>query len=126
MVYAGYCTIAEIKERCLISDSSHDTQMEIAGTEASRFIDEEIRPYVTSTATAETAEPFVFKQLPLTAAYIPAQIAIITADLAAAIFMRRHIPEKYWELWDRSGKDKLETFIKLNWYRGNIYFVGVT
>lgn len=128
MAYEGYCTIAQIKERCLIdpSDETHDTQLETAGTEASRLIDEEIRPYITEYGEgvpAEDDEPFIFYQVPLTAGKIPAQISYITADFAAAIFMRRHIPERYWELWDRSGREKLEALVRMNWYRGNINFV---
>jgi len=47
MVYSGYCTILQIKPRLLIpaATTTYDTELETAGTEASRMIDERLRPY---------------------------------------------------------------------------------
>lgn len=107
---ANYCTIDQIKERCLIlaADSTYNTQLTAAAAEASRQIDEELRQHL---------------QTPLTAGSIPEQLANITADFGAAIFMRRHMPEKYWELWERTGREKLDTYLKLNYYKGTVTFV---
>lgn len=58
MVYAGYCTINQIKERCNIEllDTSKDTQLENAGTEASRYVDEMLRAYLTYRQTLTLLE----------------------------------------------------------------------
>jgi len=44
----GYCNKADIKSRALVAtgDSSYDTDIVAAGQEASRFIDDKLRPYI--------------------------------------------------------------------------------
>jgi len=211
MVYSGYCTIDQIKERCLISlvDHTRDTQLEECGTEASRQVDELIRPYLTErlvvtlsgytnciasdigkevlddgvkigtlldydnndqqwwikstsviffiwdpggwwiksssviangssleifhgvgegvggASTDDVTEQenpyFIFKILPLSAV-IPDQITFITADFAAAIFLRRYMPAKYSEEWWTVALGKMEEFIRSNWYKGAFQF----
>ena len=128
MVYSGYCTIDQIKERCLISlvDHTKDTQLEECGTEASRHVDELIRSYVTipddEGDPEEASEPFVFHQVPLTDDLVPDQIGFITADFGAAIFLRRYMPAKYSEEWWTVALGKMEEFIRSNWYKGAFQF----
>jgi len=128
MVYEGYCTINQIKERCLIllSDTSKDTQLEECGTEASRHVDELIRAYITVPVDglpAESKEPFIFHQVPLTVGKIPDQIGYITADFGAAIFLRRYMPAKYGGEWWTVALGKIEELIRSNWYKGAFEFV---
>ena len=123
MSYTGYCTIDQIKERCLIllTDHTKDTQLENAGTEASRHVDECLRPYITTPVDGEpeeSKEPFIFHQVPLTTDLIPDQITFITADFGAAIFLRRFMPAKYSEEWWTNALHKIEDFIRSNWYKG--------
>lgn len=125
--YSGYCLIDQIKERCLIllTDHTKDTQLESAGTEASRHVDELIRPYITvpeDALPAESKEPFIFWQVPLTALKIPDQITHITADFGAAIFLRRYMPAKYSEEWWTVGLGKMEELMRSNWYKGEFQF----
>jgi len=56
--YTGYCTINQIKERCLIAvtDTGKDAELESAGIEASRHIDEVIRPHLTYRQSLTLAE----------------------------------------------------------------------
>lgn len=123
-----YCTIDQIKERCLIALTDHtkDTPLGACCVEASRHVNELIRPYITvpeDGLPAESAEPFIFHQVPLTAAKIPDQIGHITADFGTAIFLRRYMPEKYAEEWWTVALGKMEEFIRSNWYQGAFSFV---
>lgn len=58
MAYEGYCTILQIKPRLLIEDAddTYDTELETAGTEASRIIDEKLRPFLTIRQSLTLAE----------------------------------------------------------------------
>jgi hypothetical protein len=121
----SYCTIDQIKARCLITDSTYNTELTAIAAEASRHVDEQLRPYISTDEDAEdTAEPFVFTQLPLDDESIPEQISNITADYAAALFLRRYMPEKYSEEWWTNALGKMEEYIRVNWYKGSFCFVG--
>lgn len=56
--YLGYCTINQIKIRCLIAvtDSTRDSELESSGIEASRHIDEAIRVYLSYRQTLTLLE----------------------------------------------------------------------
>lgn len=118
MAYEGYCTIASIKPRLLITGASHDTALETAGTEASRIIDEKIRPYMSRKGTVEKKEPLTFVELPLTSTIIPDILKEICADLAAGLFKRRHRPQEFDQGWLNQAYTKVDEFIKNNWFRG--------
>ena len=196
MVYEGYCTVAQIGKRSLMSDAEITTQtayLELAGTEASRMIDEKLRPFkscaqtlilkadgyvncmasdigkavledgvakgdlisyvnttrtwkvkgnwtftadstitisngvgtgITSAASTdiEIKEPFIFYNIPLTAAYIPDIIKEICADIGAGLFKRRTKPELFDQGWLNQGYTKLAEFIRANWYQGTFKF----
>jgi len=124
MSYEGYCDIASIKPRVLIEDTdeTYDDALETAGTEASRMIDEKLRPYKSIAGTEETKEPFVFATIPLTAEIIPDIIAEICADLAAGCFKRRHRPQEFNAGWFNQGLTKLQDFINGNWHKGAFGF----
>lgn len=56
VAYSGYCTIAQIKERCLVTGAAQDAELESCGMEASRQVDELIRPYLTERQTVTLNE----------------------------------------------------------------------
>lgn len=75
----------------------------------------------TDDVTEAESPIFIFKTLPLSAT-IPDQIAVICADLAAGIYLRRKEPEDFDKGWWMQGLKKLEDFIKNNWHKGVVAF----
>lgn len=108
----AYCSIAQIKERLLISadDVQYDTALTSAAEEASRYVDEAIRPFE--------------EALPLTV--VPEVIADVVADISSAIFKRRHMPKDFESGWWLQGIKKLEIYIESNYLMSDIDFTWDT
>lgn len=116
-----YGSIDQIKVRCLIAttDETKNSELTIALGEASRYIDDKIRPYQ-STCAMELTEPFRFNSLPLCSSMVTDQISYIAADFGAAVFLRRHMPDKYSDIWWSDGEMKIAEFIKSQFFKEKV------
>jgi len=120
----SYCLKDAVKDRMLIAtaDTSYDTALDTAITEASRLVDIFLKPYTT---------------VPLTSPY-PDQISAITADFSASIFRRRMMPDdvkvrgtlrpdQMGEMdavgWFAQGIKKIEEYIK-SYYTLQVTVIG--
>lgn len=107
----SYCTVAQVAERALIKDEdleAYTEQIETCIAEASRWIDDKLRPHT----EVPLEEPF------------PESVSNATADLATAYFQQRHLPDRYKETWVTSANEKIAEYIKSLYKKGVFYFVG--
>jgi len=77
LINGAYCTLSDLHDRLLIVDNSYDSSLIIAAVEASRLVDDFLKPYTT---------------VPLST--VNQSIEYITADFSASVFKRRMTPNE--------------------------------
>lgn len=118
--YESCCTKAELKERLLIEGSDYDSQLDDAVCEAELYVYDRVRPYIGDSDSVYGDAKWQFSTIPPT--YTPEELCVIICDIAAAIFLRRHMPDKFDVGWWLQGLKKLDDFIKANFHQGNVSF----
>jgi hypothetical protein len=123
-----YCTIAQIASRLVMNSGdlatyTADGSLTAAAVQASRIVDEKLRPYLTTNdALIEQISPYlIFKELPLDS--VPAIISEITADIATALFFRRTFKARYDEGWLALAMKRMDDFIQSNFHRGKFNII---
>lgn len=97
-----------IKARLLITDSTYDSDLNLAIAEAARYVATQILVYnldFTISGLSEDTELFDIIQ-----------------DIGAGIFKRRHMPQDMDQGWWAQGLKKLETYIISTYKVGVVYF----
>lgn len=110
---ADYCEVDDVVDKALITDYSEESdprteQIEACIDEAMAYIDNKLYKYV--------------EILPLET--VPALVRYATADIATALFLQRHLPERYNVSWWTSGNLKIEEYIKSIYKKGKFILVG--